>query len=326
MPWLSSRPPGRSSAAQPRRVGVDVGRRRRARPSRSRRSRRTLAGELAVVHDADLDAVGDAGLLGARRARARPAARDSVMPVTWTPWCRRRGRRTCPSRSRRRARARRARRPSFGRRARAWSPGPPRASARRARRSRSCRSSTRRGTARRTRWRRRSGGGPRGRRARSSGAALRAQLGCGRAGGALEARRARRGERRASPWCARSIGGGFQVASSFDIAVDVVDLELARHVGAAEPELARARAARGRGARRAHGERRPAAVGRRQVVPSQKPTVNGRSGRRLGERARAAVRFGAPTAGRSRPRFFALRAGSMRTTSHARPSLLERRG
>ena len=44
-----------------------------------------LAAQLAVVHDADLDAVGDARLLRALPRAARPAARESVMPVTWTP-------------------------------------------------------------------------------------------------------------------------------------------------------------------------------------------------------------------------------------------------
>ena len=167
MPWLSSRPPGGSSAARRSRVEVDpLGADVLDHADAGDRVE-ALAGEVAVVHDADLDPVGDAGL--ARRARGRRAAcgSESVMPTTSTPW--RSGgvdRRSCPSRSRRRARARPAlQRRASCRPARASPPAPPRASSPRARRSRSCRSSTRRGRARRTPAAGRSGGGPRGRRA-----------------------------------------------------------------------------------------------------------------------------------------------------------------
>ena len=166
--------------------------------------------------------------------------------------------------------------------ARASSPAPPRASSRRARRSRSCRSSTRRGTARRTRWRRRSGGGPRARRARGCGG--------GRAGAARRRRRAagaagrRRARRRApaAPASPRSSGGGCQLVEQLERRVEVVDLELARHVGAAEAELA------GRAQRvgRARPASAPRSVGRRRrwspaaCVPSQsRPRTGARAAR-----------------------------------------------
>ena len=116
---------------------------------------------------------------------------------------------------------------------------------RRARRARSCRSSTRRGTARRTRCRRRSGGGPPGGRAtivwRSPRSRSSAAGGCGgddQPAGAharatpeprLLARRQRRRLERVDDPQRR---------------VEVVDLEQPGDVGAAEPELARAPAAR----------------------------------------------------------------------------------
>ena len=87
MPWFSSRPPGPSSDGEAARVGVDVrGADVLDHPDRGDRVE-LLPAQLAVVHDADLDLVGDA-VLG-RRALARAAAcgSHSVIPVTCTPWC-----------------------------------------------------------------------------------------------------------------------------------------------------------------------------------------------------------------------------------------------
>ena len=65
-----------------------------------------------------------------------------------------------------------------------------------------------------------------------------------------------------------------------DERVEVVDVELAGHVGAAEAELARRAQQVGDRARRADGEARPVAVAvDGSVDPSQNSTVNGRSGR-----------------------------------------------
>ena len=66
-----------------------------------------------------------------------------------------------------------------------------------------------------------------------------------------------------------------------DHRVDVVDLELAADVGAAEAELAGRAQHVGGGARRADAEGRAlAGRSRASSVPSQNSTVNGRSGRR----------------------------------------------
>ena len=182
MPWLSSRPPGASSVAQPRRVA----RRCCAAPTCSTMPIEAIASngsprELAPVHDADVDAVGERP---PRRARSRASAAcgsDSVMPVTWTP-C---SRAACSANAPQPQPTSSTRSPGWiaelaCRPARASCAGPPRASSPRARRSRTSTSSTRRGRARSTRWRRRSGGGPSGGRARCCGACLRAQLGGGR--------------------------------------------------------------------------------------------------------------------------------------------------
>ena len=113
MPWFSSRPPGFSSGDQLRHVGVDV---RRAdvldHADRGDRVER-LAGDLAVVHDADVDLVGDARRRGAlarqrglRLAQRDPGDVDAVLAGGVDA-------RTRPSRSRRPAPARPARSASF---------------------------------------------------------------------------------------------------------------------------------------------------------------------------------------------------------------------
>ena len=127
--------------------------------------------QLAVVGDADLDAVADAGRRGAlaRQARLRLGQRDPDDPHAVARA--RHGSGSCPTRTRRRARARRAAGRASSRRARACAPARPRATRPRCRRPRSCRSSTGRGGARRTRSTRRSDGARRARRARGCGVA-----------------------------------------------------------------------------------------------------------------------------------------------------------
>ena len=119
-----------------------------------------LALQLAIVGDADLDAVGQAGvgdapagqlgLLDGERDSDERSRRDGA----------RRGSPCCPSRSRRRAAGRPRSARAWSRSARAWSAEPPRASSRPGSTPRSCRSSTRRGTARRRRCPRCSGRRP----------------------------------------------------------------------------------------------------------------------------------------------------------------------
>ena len=120
---------------------------------------------------------------------------------------------------------------------------PPRASAPRARRSRTSTSSTRRGRARRTRCRRRSGGGPRAGRARrlwrrpSGRSSAAGGFGgsvrpVGAGGGGGERRLRARGRAAAAVQCRAGRAP-----------VDVVDLDLARDVRAAEAELPGARSA-----------------------------------------------------------------------------------
>ena len=157
------------------------------------------------------------------RGRARPAAPDSVMPVTWTPWltaaCTAKLPQPQPTSSRR-SPALQAELACT--RARAWSPGPPRASWPRARRSRSCRSSTRRGRARRTPPAGRSGGAPSAGRARSSaGAPAGRARTAGRAGGrsrpiarAAASARRRLGRRGPAPAASRSAGGSIVASMS----------------------------------------------------------------------------------------------------------------
>ena len=177
MPWFSSRPPGRSRRATCRayrsmsaRADVldhaDAGHRverlaARARGSRRRGCRRGPRG----------------------RARRRDGARssacgsESVMPVTCTPCSRGRvDREASPAAADVEHPLARAQRAASCTPARASAPAPPRAWTHRARRARSCRSSTDRGTGRRTRPAGRSGGARRARRARGCGAARGAQL------------------------------------------------------------------------------------------------------------------------------------------------------
>ena len=106
--------------------------------------------------------------------------------------------------------------------------------------ARSCRSSSRRGTGRRTRSRRRSGVG-RPRRRGSSCVAV-ARAGCSSAAGGLAGGDGARlpaappqpnRSRRRSP-----SGGAMPAAEQRDDPVEVVDVDLAAHVGAPEPELA----------------------------------------------------------------------------------------
>ena len=106
----------------------------------------------------------------------------------------------------------------------------------------------------------------------------RAQLGGRRRRRAAQAAGARRGEGQARRASRGFSGGASQRPSSADDGLDVVDVELAGDVGAAEAELSgRAHDPRDRGGR-AHRERRT----RRPVpgtrVPSQNSTAKGRSG------------------------------------------------
>ena len=258
------------------------------------------------------------------RARARSACgADSVMPVTWTPWLTAAWTAKLPQpqpTSSRRSPALQAELACT--RARAWSPGPPRASRPRARRSRSCRSSTRRGRARRTRPAGRSGGAPSGGRARSSAGAPRARARTAGAAGGRSRPIARAAASARRALVARSSDGGFQVLQHLDRAVEVVDLELARHVGPADARAAPAGTARGR--RRAGSARSCAGPGAvaGSSVPSQKATVNGRSGSASASalRSGAGLREGQRLRVVSASSFFCWRAGSMRTTSHARPT------
>ena len=239
-------------------------------------------GSCAVVLHADLHPLAQARLghalaralrLGLRQRDAHHLARRTRAP---------RASRSCPSRSRRRARAC----PAPGRAcpppARVSCAAPPPASARPARRSRSCRSSTRRGTARRSRCRRRSGSAPPPRRARRcAGARAAVSSRSGRFGQPARHRR-RRSRRQAQ---AHAIGrasasGGSNSSTTQQRPVEVVDRQRAVHVGAAEPE--RARAPRG-SARAPPGAARRTSAPRSTVAgtapPSQKRTLNGRVGK-----------------------------------------------
>ena len=165
-------------------------------------------------------------------------------------------------------------------------------------------------------------------RARSSGGGPRGTSSdCGRARRALEAHRAGGGQRQAR------LGGAVErrrlpaSAGASIVGVEVVDLELARR-------RRRGRGRAGPGARSAwataRGERTvkrgpPArCAGSSRAVPEAR-RVNGRSGSASRERARAAGRSArGPTLRRSRPAASCCwRLGSMRTTSHARPTLLQ---
>ena len=150
----------------------------------------------------------------------------------------------------------------------------------------------------------------------------RAQLGRGRRGGSVERRGRGAAAEPAGASCAPSSGGGFQLASRA-ITRRCRRPRARRDVGAAEAELARARAARGASAaRRADGERRAAvALGRGRRVPSHQRMANGRSGS-ASAISRRAARRAAQAPIRATPwrlRLDALRA-SIRTTSHARPA------
>ena len=151
----------------------------------------------------------------------------------------------------------------------------------RARRSRSCRSSTRRGRARRTRWRRRSGGAPPRRRAPCCGG-----VPLGRSSAAGRRRRPLSPAARTAPSSRRALVGALQrgrlpAVEQLDHGVHVVDLDLAADVGAAEAELSGRPQRVGGGPGRAHVEGRSVAVASPAAgVPSQNSTVNGRSGMR----------------------------------------------
>ena len=189
-------------------------------------------------------------------------------------------RRTRPSRSRRRARARPAAARAWCRRARAWSPAPPRASSRRARRSRTSTSSTRPGTARRTRWRGRSGGGPRA--CRAAIAVARGPSGAAPSpapSGRRAARPPHRGQRRSAALVAGLDRRRRPVREQRERRVDVVDVDAAADVGAADAELAGRAQHVAERLRRAEREGGPAAV--RSAAARCRPTarrVNGRSG------------------------------------------------
>ena len=166
---------------------------------------------------------------------------------------------------------------------------------------------------------------PRAGRARSSAGVPRAAArSAGTLRRALEAHRARRAASARRALSARSIGGGFQVCRRRERRVDVVDVELA-----ATRRRGRARAGRGaaaRGRRRAASarvKRGPGAVAGTSV-PSQKRDAERTLGERLRERAAqgSGLREGQRATWRSRPAACVCwRAGSIRTTSHARPTL-----
>ena len=122
--------------------------------------------------------------------------------------------------------------------------------------------------------------------------AARAQLGAGRRAAAASARTRAPRRRRAGARRGAVDRRRLPAVEQPHHRVEVVDLEVAGHVGAAEAELAR-RAQRVRErARRAHGEGRAAAGSvAGSSVPSQNSTVNGRSGMRRRSRG-AAVRWG----------------------------------
>ncbi len=86
MPWLSSCPPGRSSRWSVLRVLVDLDRADVLDHADAGDLVERLAGQLAVVHDADVDAVADARLLrplarerGLRLGQRDPGDRDAVL-------------------------------------------------------------------------------------------------------------------------------------------------------------------------------------------------------------------------------------------------------
>ena len=259
MPWLSSRAARAQRAAQPPRVlvhllGADVldhadrgdGVERLARRARGSRRRGSRCGRRRPASSA-------------RRRAVSTCGGESVMPVTWTPW-----------------------------RWAAWianepQPQPtsstrwPRLSAellahelelgllrllerrrRRARRSRTSRSSSGRGRGGRTRAGRRSGGGRRASRARSSGSAPSAGARTDGGPGGRTTPVARSAASASLALVRRSIGGRLPGVDDLDDGVEVVDVDRAGDVGAAEAELAgRAQHVRER-LRRAGGEGGPA--------------------------------------------------------------------
>jgi hypothetical protein len=145
-------------------VGADVGRAHVLDHADARDRVEALAGELSVVHDAYVDVLGETGLLdaparhGRLRARQRDARDTDSMPARGVDG------EAAPATAD--VEYSLARFEALCTRARALFPGPLRAFARRARRSRSCRSSSGRERARRTRRAGHSGGVPRARRAR----------------------------------------------------------------------------------------------------------------------------------------------------------------
>ena len=93
---------------------------------------------------------------------------------------------------------------------------------------------------------------------------------------------ARRGcERRSAPWSASESGGACQRPSSAITAVQVVDVDLALDVGAAEPELARRAQHVAQRPRRVEASASAPARVDSTAFPSQKRSVKGRSGKAL---------------------------------------------
>ena len=135
---------------------------------------------------------------------------------------------------------------------------------------------------------------------------------------------------RAAPAPPRSSGGGCQPSSTLDHGVEVVDLDLARDVGAAEAELPGRPQRVGEGRGRADAERRPVACRRVQAraVPAAQPRrdVTGEPARARCETGRcgASERLEQGHYVGSAIAFRLWRARSTRTTSHTSPSLLER--
>ena len=290
MPWLSRRPPGSQQRGEPLGVEVDPLAADVLDHADAGDRVEPLAGEVAVVHDPDLDPVADPGGLGplpgdpGLRLRQRdpddldavagrgvggeaaPAAADVDDPLAGLE---------------RQLRADHLELRLLGLLERCR---------RRGRRSRSCRSSTRRGTAGRTPAAGRSGGGPSGRRAPSCAArrAVEARPGAGREAGSARWRRARR--RSAGPASTVASGGGFQSSSrSMTRSMSSIS-SVAADVGAADAELPR-RAERLRDRlRRADPERRAGPVGR--VDPGAVPELDRERAVREGRRDLAAQRPG----------------------------------
>ena len=324
MPWLSSRPPGCSSAAS-------FARRRRrccALPTCSTMPIEAIASnvsplQLAVVHDADVDAVGDARPPRARCARElglRLGERDAgdVHAVL----ARGVDARTRPSRSRRRARARPAAAPSLRQTSSSF------VSLRLLERRRAARPDRARVGHRLVEEQREELVGEvvvvadRALVAHDASAAGR----CGRSsvagtrGGRAAPAAAHRGEREPAPSSRASIGGGARCRAASSAASMSSTSSAPATYARPSPSWPGARSTWPSASRRADGEGRAAAVGRRQrrAVPQL------RAERAVGQRARRAPRAAVPVSRSTSTRFGGL---ALRGDAHdvpGQPGLLQR--